>query len=107
MPADLRSKTYVGILNEEFGGMTPTGAIVKDAWTFGLIPETETCEGWDANRLQALYEETTALWSQYGYRVANLPDEMRERHERIHQEAMTRARSLGWQPDALVDEEDN
>lgn len=107
MPANQRKKIYVGILNDEFGGMTPTGAIIKDGWIFGLIPESETCEGWDAARVQVLYEKTSAMWEQYGYRVANLPEEIRERHARIHEQAMARARELGWQPDALIDQEES
>lgn len=106
MSADRRRKTYVGIHKDEFGGMTPTGAIVKDAWIFRLIPESETCAGWDVARMQALYEKTGEQWNVYGYQVAKLPAELRERHERIHAEAIRRARELGWQPDALVDEED-
>lgn len=107
MPAEQRSKTYVGILNDEYGGMTPTGAIIKDAWIFGLIPESETCEGWNADRLQLLYEKTSALWGEYGYLAANLPEDMRARHARIHDEAIERARRHGWQPDAMVDQEEN
>lgn len=107
MPAAPSKRTYVGILNDEFGGMTPTGAIVKDAWTFGVIPETQTCEGWDLGRMQALYEKTTEHWEHYGYSVSNLPPELRDRHQRIHHEAMQRARGLGWRPDALIDEEEN
>lgn len=107
MPANPSKRTYVGILDDEFGGMTPTGAIVKDAWTFDLIPQTQTCKGWDAGRMQGLYEKTSECWERYGYSVSNLPPEMRERHERIHSEAMRRARELGWQPDALIDEEES
>ncbi|APZ43631.1 hypothetical protein [Acidihalobacter ferrooxydans] len=102
-----RGKIYVGIHNDEFGGMTPTGTIIKDAWTFGILPETETCEGWDIGRMQLLYEKTSELWEQFGYRVTNLPADMRERHERIHREAMARARASGWLPDAMIDAEEN
>jgi len=98
-------KTYVGIDNDEYGGMTPTGAIVKDAWLFGLIPEEETCEGWTVAALQHLYDQVTEHWSRYGYRVNQLPPELQERHTRIHEAAMKRARALGWDPDP-ADEED-
>lgn len=101
------SKIYVGIQNDTFGGMTPTGAIVKDAWIFGLLPETQTCEGWNAGQIQAIYEKTTAMWEQYGYRAVNLPDDMRERHARIHREAIERARALGWEPDALIEADES
>lgn len=99
-------RTYGGIDQDQFGGMTPTGAIIKDAWIFGLIPETERCSGWDVNRMQILYDQTTEQWAQYNYRANNLPPELRARHDRIHREAMIRARELGWLPDALIDEEE-
>ena len=39
-------KRYVGIDKDINGGMTTTGKIIRDAWIFGILPETETCEGW-------------------------------------------------------------
>jgi len=98
-------KTYAGIDQDHFGGMTPIGTIVKDAWLFGILPETETCAGWTHDRLQMIYDQVSTEWAQYGHRVANLPPELRERHERIHAEAMRRARELGWEPD-LAHEDD-
>lgn len=100
-------RVYEGIDKDEFGGMTPTGAIVKDAWIFGLIPETEHCAGWDVGRMQILYDKTTELWSQYNFRASDLPPEIRARHERIHQEAMNRARELGWIPESMIDEDES
>ncbi|MEZ5449557.1 MAG: hypothetical protein R3E89_11405 [Thiolinea sp.] len=29
------------------GGMTTIGKMIRDAWLFDLIPETETCENWN------------------------------------------------------------
>ena len=40
------NKRYVGINNEDNGGTTQSGKIIRDAWVFGIIPESETCEGW-------------------------------------------------------------
>nr|WP_156782209.1 hypothetical protein [Acidihalobacter aeolianus] len=105
MPGHPQKRTYVGIDKDDFGGMTPTGAIVKDAWIFGLLPETETCAGWDAGRMQMLYDKTSELWAQHHYRVEALPEDIRARHERIHREAMERARALGWEPDSMIEEE--
>lgn len=99
------SNIYEGINNDKYGGMTMIGAIIKDAWIFGAIPESETCEGWDLARIQALYDKVNALRETYGYRFDELPDEIKERHERIHREATQRARALGWDPDHdLADE---
>jgi hypothetical protein len=97
-------KTYVGIDKDQFGGMTPTGTIIRDAWVFGLIPESETCEGWTMAQIQQLYDRVTKAWEPYGHLVSNLPPDLRERHLRIYEEAVRRARQLGWEPD-LSDEE--
>ena len=40
-----------------------------------------------------------------GYRVNELPDAIRQAHERIHTEAITRARAQGWDPGSEEDEE--
>lgn len=72
-------KTYDGIDQDQYGGMSAMGAITKDAWLFGILPETETCAGWDGNRIQILYDKTQVEWDKYGCLVSNLPAELRER----------------------------
>lgn len=99
------SKTYEGILKDKFGGMTATGAIVKEAWIFGVLPESETCEGWSMDRLQKLYDDVAVVRERYGYKVSEYPEEIRERHERIHREAIERARAQGWNPDGDLSDE--
>ncbi|HKJ71108.1 MAG TPA: hypothetical protein VKA55_05095 [Gammaproteobacteria bacterium] len=88
--------TYPGIHNDSYGGMTDAGRIIRDAWVFGILPEDETCEGWDYGRLQKLYDEVHAAWEAYGFVPSNLPEHLRGRHERIHGEGWARARELGW-----------
>ncbi len=97
-------KTYVGIEQDENGGMTYYGLIVRDAWVFGLIPETETCAGWDAAQFQLLHDKVAAAWNPCGHLPSQLPEELRERHARIHGAALARARQMGW--DAELDEDD-
>ena len=97
------TKKYPGIHNDQYGGMTPTGSIIKDAWLFGILPETETCEGWTASGIQDLYEKVYAAWEPYGHMVGLLPDELKQRHRKIHDAAVKKARELGWYPD-LSDE---
>lgn len=97
------NKKYVGIHNDMYGGMTPTGAIVKDAWLFDILPESETCEGWSAGQLQEIYEKVYAAWEPYGHMISQLPDELKEKHRKIHDAAVKKARELGWDPD-LSDE---
>jgi len=89
-------RLYAGLLDDEYGGMTHLGQIVKDAWVFGVIPETETCKGWTPARMQALYDKVSAEWEKYGHLPSRLPPDLAERHTRIHNEAIARARTLGW-----------
>lgn len=98
-------KKYVGIHNDLHGGMTDTGKIIRDAWIFGLIPETETCEGWLPQGIQGLWEKTSAEWEKYGFLVSNLPDDLKERFEHIQSEAVKRAKAAGWNPERDVDED--
>ncbi|HUW27047.1 MAG TPA: hypothetical protein VMV97_00420 [Sulfuriferula sp.] len=97
-------KTYVGIDLDQYGGMSAMGAIVKDAWLFGILPETETCAGWDINRIQILYDKTQVEWDKYGCLASNLLPELRERHARIHAAAIERAKALGWEPEMYLSE---
>ena len=94
-----KEKIYTGIDNDEYGGMTPTGNIIKDAWVFGILPEEQTCEGWSLSRIQALYDQVTDAWAPYGHLVSKLPKELAERHARIYDTAIKRAREKGWIPD--------
>jgi hypothetical protein len=98
-----REKIYPGIEYDEYGGMTPTGNIIKDAWVFGIIPEDQTCEGWSLSRIQALYDKVCDAWAPYGHLVSKLPQDLAERHTRIYDAAIKQAREQGWAPD--IDDE--
>lgn len=98
-------KKYVGIDKDINGGMTDTGKIIRDAWVFGLIPETETCEGWLSAGIQSLWEKTSQEWEKYGFLVSNLPEDLRERFERIQTEAVIRAKAAGWDAEREVSDD--
>ena len=100
-------KKYVGIFNDQHGGMTDTGKIIRDAWVFELIPETQDCEGWLAQGIQDLWEKVDAKWAEYGFQVANLPPDVRERFDRIQAESVERARAAGWDPQRDIEEEEH
>jgi len=89
-------KRYVGIDNDLNGGMTDTAKIIRDAWVFGIIPESETCEGWIAPGIEDLWRKVDAEWEKYGFLVGNLPEDMRANFMRIHDEAMSKAKAEGW-----------
>jgi len=91
-----RPETYVGVDNDINGGMTATGKIIRDAWVFGLIPHTETCEGWRAAQIEELWRNVNAEWEKYGFLVGNLPELLRARFMKVQDDAMERAREAGW-----------
>ena len=97
---------YVGINNDIHGGMTSIGKIIRDAWVFGLLPEDETCEGWNLGRFEALLQQVDAEWDKYSCMVSHLPAELRERHEKIHGEWIEKAKAAGWSGEAETDDED-
>ena len=97
---------YVGIDNDINGGMTTIGKIIRDAWVFGLLDESETCEGWNLAGIDALLQKVNSEWDKYGCLVRYLPDDLRQRHEKIHGEAMARAKAAGWSGETETDDED-
>ena len=91
-----RPNKYIGIENEINGGMTTIAKIIRDAWVFGLIEETETCEGWNLAGIDALLDKVNKEWDKHGCLVSHLPPELREKHQRIHGKAFEEARAAGW-----------
>lgn len=102
----MADKLYCGIDNDAYGGMTPIGTVIRDAWVFGILPEDETCENWSHGRLQIVHDQTKAEWDKYHCLVSNLPDDLKQRHTRIYQEALENARRLGWDPDQSLTDDD-
>jgi hypothetical protein len=97
---------YVGINNDIYGGMTTIGKIIRDAWVFGLIPEDQTCEGWNRAGIDALLHKVNAEWDKYGCLVSQLPEELFQRHQRIYRQAVEQARAAGWSGETETDDED-
>ena len=97
---------YVGIDNDINGGMTTIGKIIRDAWVFEIIPETETCKGWLYQGIDDLRQKVDDEWDKYGCLVSSLPPELRERHERIHNEAIKKAREHGWNGDFEISQDE-
>ena len=89
-------KLYPGIDNDVHSGMTDIGKIIRDAWMFGILPETERCVNWDYGRIEKLYDQVHVAWQPYGHLASRLPDDLREKHSRIYSEAIERARKAGW-----------
>jgi hypothetical protein len=98
-----RQQTYMGI-HQDTEGLSPTGNVIRDAWVFGILPETETCEGWTLDQIEVIYEKVFKAWEPYGNLASHLPAELRERHARIYEAAIQRAREHGWNPE-LGDED--
>jgi hypothetical protein len=100
-----RPDTYIGIHNEVNGGMTTIGKIIRDAWVFDLIDESETCEGWNFAGVDALLDKVNREWDKHGCMVSQLPPELFERHQRIHNQAIQAARAAGWSGESETDDE--
>jgi len=100
----MAQQTYVGVDQDANGGLTHLGRMVRDAWVFGILPETETCVGWDSARMQNLYEKVYAAWEPYAHLPSHLPDELRERHAKFYAQAIIAARKEGWDAELGEDE---
>lgn len=97
---------YVGIDNEINGGMTTIGKIIRDAWVFGLIDESETCEGWNLAGIDSLLQKVNNEWDKYSCLASRLPPELREKHFKIHDAAIQKAKTSGWSGEDETDDED-
>ncbi|MCL7744062.1 hypothetical protein LV476_03730 [Guyparkeria hydrothermalis] len=98
--------SYVGLDKDRDGGMTFLGRLVLDARVFGLIPEDETCEGWELGRMQGLADRVNAEWDKHGGGIPSLlPDDLRARHAQAYEDQMNKARKEGWDPDANMEED--
>ena len=94
-----KMETYVGLKKDLNGGMTHLGQMVRDAWVFGLIPDSEDCANWNASQRQVLYDKICAEWEQYASLPSLLPPELKQRHEKIYMEAIRHAKANGWNPE--------
>ena len=99
-------KTYVGLDNDINGGMTMIGKVIRDAWVFEILPETETCEDWDMSRIEAVHQQVDTEWDKYGCLVSGLPEDLRVRHKRIYDKAIAQAKTRGWDPEDATRDED-
>jgi len=99
-----QERTYCGLENEVQGGMTATGNLIRDAWVFGFIPESETCKGWNQAQIQQLYDKVYEEWSKYGHMVSELPEELKKKHGQIYDNAIKIAKEKGWDPELEDDD---
>ena len=95
---------YDGIDQDKNNGLTHLGRIVRDAWVFGILPESETCAGWDHAQMQNLYEKVYAAWEPYAHLPSRLPEELQKKHTQIYNQAIKMAKVKGWDPE-LNDED--
>jgi hypothetical protein len=100
----MAKQVYAGIDKDNKGGLTHLGRMVRDAWVFGILPETETCEGWDAAQMQNLYEKVYAAWEPYAHLPSRLPEELRSKHAKFYETAISVARKDGWDAELGEDE---
>ncbi len=96
----MKQINYAGIVKDEADGLTELGRVVRDAWVFGILPETETCTGWDSGRMQGLYEKVFAAWKPHAHLPSHLPAALRERHTRLYSQAIEAARDKDHHPES-------
>jgi hypothetical protein len=100
----MNDKVYVGLDEDLKQGLGPTAKLILDAKVFGLIGDDETCKGWNAAGMQALYDRVNRAWAPYGLLPSHLPDDLRQRHAALFEAAVQTARANGWDPDEELDE---
>jgi hypothetical protein len=97
--------TYVGVDKDVNGGMTTIGKLIRDAWVFGVIDDSETCEGWNFAGIDALLDKVNKEWDKYGCLVSHLPEDLFKRHQEIHDKAIKTARAAGWSGEQETEDE--
>ncbi len=100
----MTEQLYVGVDKDTNAGLTHLGRMVRDAWVFGILPETETCAGWNGSQMQNLYEQVYAAWEPYAHLPSRLPDELQQRHTQIYAQAIVSAKNSGWNAELADDE---
>ena len=101
-----KPKPYPGLENDMNGGMTTVGKVIRDAWLFDILPESETCAGWDISRIDVIYQQVNDEWDKYSSMVSSLPEDLKARHKRIYDEAIAKAKAGGWDPESIADDVD-
>lgn len=92
----MNEQHYCGIDHDKDGGLTHLGRIVIDAWLFGILPETETCQGWSSSQMQNLYEKVHAAWEDSAHLPSRLPPELQQRHSFLYEQRILMAKRSGW-----------
>ncbi|MDP1558743.1 MAG: hypothetical protein Q8K59_04940 [Nitrosomonas sp.] len=95
---------YVGVDQDENNGLSHLGRIVRDAWVFDILPETEKCSGWSSSQMQNLYEKVYVAWEPYAHLPSRLPEALQQRHTQIYEQAIAIAKREGWNPELKEDD---
>jgi len=91
---------YPGLQADLYGGMTDIGAIIRDAWVLGVLPEGQDCRGWTLAQIRDLHRRVSAAWAPYGHHYSALPPALRARYLRIQEQATRHGRERGCPPPA-------
>lgn len=100
----MKEQFYAGVDQDENNGLSHLGRVVRDAWVFDILPESETCAGWSGSQMQNLYEKVYAAWEPFAHLPSRLPEALQQRHSQIYEQAIKTAKHKGW--NAELDEDD-
>lgn len=100
----MKNQLYAGVYQDENNGLTHLGRMVRDAWVFDILSESETCAGWTGEQMQNLYEKVHAAWEPYAHIPSRLPEDLQQRHTRIYDEAIATAKKQGWSAELKDDD---
>jgi len=51
------------------------------------------------DQIEELWDKVNEEWDKYGCMASKLPAELLERNERMHNDALEKAKSMGWTPE--------
>ena len=77
-------KQSVEMHNDPSASEIDRGRVIRDAWVFGIVPESESCDGWTIQALVQLEHKVNEVWKKYDFKAANLPPHIRTHFDRIY-----------------------
>lgn len=101
-----RQRLYPGYDNDPNLGMSQEAKLIRQAWAFDLLPESEKCVNWRVDQFEELWDKVNSVWEKAEFRLENLPDEVQKRYMDLQNSAFEAARQQGWDPNKLIEDDE-